>query len=446
MPCCLLITITSMLRHSLLILCLTVASALYAEIPDNGVWSYLDCIEYAREHNISLKQSILAEEKAEYDLDAAKGQWQPTLDFATSHAYTNAIWGVSPHNTFGGNFNLNAGWTVYNGGIRRNTIKRETDKTEIARLASEDLFRSIETDILKVYLNLLYAQESIEIYEEAVELSQAQVNRARQLMSAGTLSRVDFAQLNAQLEQDRYALTNARSQYATRRMELKKILQLGINDTISPMMLDWNEKMIMADLPPMQESYMMAIDTDLQMRSLALQKKVADYDIAIARGARLPKISLNAGAGTSYALPTDNLGLQLKNALSEQIGISLSIPIFDQRKTKVAVAQAKVARMGVELDTDQRLLDLSQEIESWYVNVTESQSRYLAAIQQEKSAALSNDLVNEQFNLGLVNTVELLTAHNNLLEARHTLLQAKFMTVIGRKMIDYYRTAAVSLP
>lgn len=409
------------------------------------VWTYQDCVDYARQHNISLRQSMLDQERAGYELEAAQAQWQPTLDFATSHAYSNSIWG-GPHNTFGGNFGLNAGWTVYNGGIRSNTIKLNKKQQEIDRLATSELFRTIETDLLTVYLNLLYARESIAIYEETVELSQAQADRARQLMEAGTLSRVDYAQLQAQLEQDNYSLVNARSQFATRRMELKKLLQLGLEDSISPASMDWNEAEILAELPPLRESYLMAIDTDLQLQSLGLQKDAADINIAIAKAGRLPKISLNASVGTSYALPTDNLGLQLRDALSEQIGVSLSIPIFDQKKTKVAVAEAKVAKMSVELDTDQRLLDLSQAIETWYVNVRESQSRYLAAVEQEKSASLSNELINERFTLGLVNPVELLTAHNNLLEARHSVLQAKYMAILGRKMIDYYRTANVSLP
>lgn len=413
---------------------------------DDGVWSYQDCVNYAREHNISLQQSILNEEKTAYELEAAKAQWLPTLDFATSHAYTNSIWGVSPHDTFGGNFNLEAGWTVYNGGIRSNTIKLNEKQREIDALATSDLFRDIQINILTVYLNLLYARESIEIYEEAVKLSEAQTERARQLMEAGSVSRVDYAQLQAQLEQDNYSLVSARSQYATRRLELKKLLQLSLTDSISPQVIDWTEDDIMAELPPLQESYLMAIDTDLQLKSLGLQNDAADLNIAIAKAGRLPKISINAGIGTSYALPTNNFGQQLRDALSEQIGISLSIPLFDQKKTKVAVAEARVAKMNLELDTDQRLLDLSQTVETWYVNVRESQSRYLAAVEQEKSAALSDELINEKFTLGLVNPVELMTAHNNLLEARHSILQAKYMAVLGRKMIDYYRTAEVSLP
>lgn len=433
-----------MLKHHLSLIGLLAVATVAAQTRE--VWTYQDCVDYAREHNISLQQSQLAEQRTDYSVEAAKAQWEPTLDFGTSHAFSNSIWGEGKHNTLGGNFSLNAGWNVYNGGIRSNTIKLNRKQSEIDALATSDLFRTIETDILTVYLNILYAQESIAIYEETVQLSKAQTDRARQLMEAGTLSRVDYTQLLAQLEQDNYSLVNAKSQYATRRMELKKLLQLGLTDSITPATVHWLEAEVLAPLPPIEESYAMAIDTDLQLKSLSLRKEAADLNIAIAKAGRAPRIDLNAGVSTAYAVPADNFGKQLRNSLSEQIGISFSLPIFDQKKTKVAVAQANIDKMGIELDTDQRLLDLSQTIETWYVDVREAQSRYTAAIEQEKSASLSNTLVTERFTLGLVNPVELLTAHNNLLEARHALLQAKYMTLLGRKMIDFYRTASIALP
>ncbi|MDE5903500.1 MAG: TolC family protein [Muribaculaceae bacterium] len=419
------------------------AFSIAAQVP--ATWSYQDCIDYARLHNIQLQQSALNEQVSDYSVEEAKAQWLPTLDFGTSHSYSNSPWGTNT-NSLNGNFNLNAGWTVYNGGRRSNNIKLSETQREIDRLATTDLFRSIKTDLLTVYLNILYARESIDIYEETVQLSEAQALRAQGLMEAGKLSRVDYAQLKAQLEQDNYSLVNARSQYATRTLELKKILQLGISDSISAAPLDWPEAQVLADLPPIAESYAMALDTDIQLKSLALQDDAADLDIAIAKAGRLPVISLNAGVGTGYAVPGENFGTQLKKGWGEQLGISLQLPILDQKKTKVAVAKAQLAKQGVALDTDQRLLDLQQAVESWYVTTREAQSRYVAAVEQEKAAALSNELINERFTLGLVNPVELLTAHNTLLEARHSVLQAKYMALLGEKMIEYYRTAEISLP
>lgn len=409
-------------------------------------WSYQDCLDYAREHNIQLRQSLLNEQSAEYSVEQAKAQWEPTLDFGTSHSYGNSPWGAERTNSLSGNFNLNAGWTVYNGGQRSNNIRLTETQQKIENLATTEVLRTIETDLLSVYLNILYARESIDIYEETVELSEAQTLRAQGLMEAGKLSRVDYAQLKAQLEQDNYSLVNARSQYATRILELKKILQLGITDSITAADINWNLLGINEPLPPIAESYQMALDTDVQLKSLALQDDAADLDIAIAKAGKLPQISLNAGIGTGYAVPGTNFGTQLKQGFGEQIGVALQLPIFDQKKTKVAVAKARLAKESVALDTDQRLLDLQQAVESWYVTTSEASARYNAAIEQEKAADLSNQLINERFTLGLVNPVELLTSHNALLEARHSVLQAKYMALLGRKMIEFYRTAAISLP
>lgn len=409
-------------------------------------WSYSDCVEWAREHNISLQQSRLSEELSGYTLEESKAQWQPSLDFATSHNYSNAPWVNGNKNSYTSNYGINAGWTLWNGGIRENTIKRDRLQMDAAALNTDDMMRSLETDLLSVYINILYAGESISIYEEAAELSKAQAERARQLMEAGRVSKVDYAQLEAQYEQDRYALVNARGTYDTRRMELKRLLELGIEEDITPLNIEWNEEQVLAELPPIEESYRLAAATDVKLKALELQQESADADIAIAKGSRLPKISLNAGVGTGYFAPGDGFGTQMKQAFNESVGLTLSIPILDNKKSKTAIAKANVQRVNSILDIQSRYNDIAQTVESWYIDLRAAQSRYKAAEEQVKATTLSNDLVNEQFSLGLLNTVELLTAHNNMLEARHSLLQAKYMAMLGHKMIEFYRTATVTMP
>lgn len=409
-------------------------------------WSYSDCVEWAREHNISLQQSRLSEELSGYTLEESKAQWQPSLDFATSHNYSNAPWGNGNKNSYTSNYGINAGWTLWNGGIRENTIKRDRLQMDAAALNTDDMMRSLETDLLSVYINILYAGESISIYEEAAELSKAQAERARQLMEAGRVSKVDYAQLEAQYEQDRYALVNARGTYDTRRMELKRLLELGIEEDITPLNIEWSEEQVLAELPPIEESYRLAAATDVKLKALELQQESADADIAIAKGSRLPKISLNAGVGTGYFAPGDGFGTQMKQAFNESVGLTLSIPILDNKKSKTAIAKANVQRVNSMLDIQSRYNDIAQTVESWYIDLRAAQSRYKAAEEQVKATTLSNDLVNEQFSLGLLNTVELLTAHNNMLEARHSLLQAKYMAMLGHKMIEFYRTATVTMP
>ncbi len=409
-------------------------------------WSYNDCVEWAKEHNISLKQSILNEQIADVDEEEAKAAWQPSLDFATTHGLSNAPWGEGNKNNYTSNYGLNARWTVWNGGVRENNIKKSELQVAISKLNTTNKLQSIEVDMLGVYINLLYAKEAISIYEEAVVLSKAQADRAKQLMEAGRLSRVDYAQLASQYEQDRYALVNALTTYDTRRMELKQLLELGINDTISVKNVVWTRDEVLAMAPPMDESYRMAASVDVPLHINDLEIEDADLDVKVAKAGRMPDISLTAGVGTGYYAPGDAFGTQIKRSVNESVGLTLSIPILDNKKTKSAVARANYQRINAELDKAARETELAQQVESWYIDLRSAQSRYIAGEQQVSSTELSNELVNEQFNLGLVNTIELMTAHNNMLEARHSLLQAKYMAMLGHKMIEYYRTLNINMP
>ncbi len=420
--------------------------ALVAMSGTAGTWTYSDCVEYAREHNISLQKSRLTEESSEYSLEESKAQWQPTLDFATSHSVSNYPWSEGTKNSYNSSYGLNAGWTVWNGGLRENSIKQSKLRTEINRLTTGDIMRTLETDLLQVYINILYAKESVRIYEEAAKVSLAQSERARQLMEAGKISKVDYAQLNAQYEQDHYALVNARSTYDSRRMELKQLLELGIDAEINLADVEWSAAQVLAELPPISESYQLAIDTDLRIKALEIEKSSSDLDVAIAKAGYMPKISLNAGVGTGYYAPGKSFGSAMKQGWNESLGLTLSIPILDNKKTKTAVAQARVAQLDAQLDINQRQSDIAQIVENWYIDTRSAQSRYSAAETQLESARLSDELTNERFNLGYVNTVELMTAHNAYVEAQHTLLQAKYMAMLGQKMVEFYRNATVTLP
>lgn len=415
-------------------------------IAQADTWTYAECVDYAREHNISLQKSMLSERNAEYDLEEAKAQWQPSLDFATTHGYANYPWADDRNNTYSSSYGLNAGWTVWNGGQRENSIRQSRLKLQIDRLNTADLMRTLETDLLQVYINLLYARESIAIYEEALKVSEAQAERALQLSESGKISRVDYAQLASQCEQDRYSLVNARSTYDTRRMELKKLLELGLDADIEPAPVEWDAAQVLADLPPMDESYQMALDTDLKLRGIEIEKESARVDVAIAKAGRMPQISLNAGLGTGYNTPGNAFGTSMKKSWNQSLGLTVSIPLLDNKKTKTAVARAKVSELDNRLDMDNRLTEIAQTVENWYIDTRSSQSRFKAAQASVESSELSARLTDERFKLGYVNTVELMTAHNDLIQARHTLLQAKYMAMLGKKMIDFYRDASVTLP
>lgn len=409
-------------------------------------WSYSDCVEYAREHNISLQQSRLAEQTSLYTLEASEAAWIPSLSFATTQGFSNSPWGESGNkNAYDSSYGLNAAWTLWNGGERENTIKRDRMATRINTLMTDDLMRSLETEILQLYIDILYARENIGICEEAAKVSEAQADRARQLMESGRLSRVDYTQLEAQARQDQYSVVSAQGTYNQCRMKLKKLLELGLTQQLTVADVEFTDADVLAPLPPMDESYIMALDTDALLKGDRMKIESADLDIKIARAGYMPSIAVNAGIGTGYATGGDKWGEQMKRRVSESIGLTLSVPILDNKRTKTAVAKAKIQRIEAELDVESRENEIAQLIEGLYISHSAAVDRYISGKEQVKSTSLSAELVNEQFKLGLVNTVELLTAHNASLQARRELLQAKYMAMLDSKLLGFYRTAHVTL-
>lgn len=174
-----------------------------------------------------------------------------------------------------------------------------------------------------------------------------------------------------------------------------------------------------------------------------MSKDMSQLDVAIAKAGHMPTVSLSGSAGTAYSAPGAAFGTTLKRRWNESLGLTLSVPIFDNKKTKTAVARARVAEMDAQLDIDKRLTDLAQAVENWYIETRSARSRYQAAVTTLESARLTEELTTERFQLGYVNTVELMSAHNSYIEARHSLLQSKYMAVLGMKMIDFYRNGTV---
>lgn len=434
------------LTLSLFISAIAITAASASEAPDTLRWSYADCVAYAKANNISLRQSELSLESTKASLEAARAQWAPSIEFATTQSLTNHPFGQNGKNSYNSTYGLNAGWTVWDGGRRENTIQRESKQTEIDARNTADLFRSIETDILGLYINILYAREAISINREAAAVSMAQADRARQLMESGRLSRVDYAQLLSQARQDEYNVVNAQGSYDTYCTQLKQLLEIGIDRQIEPIDVVWDSGEVTSAYPPLTESYEMALATDAKLEATRLEIESAELDVKIAKAGYYPSVNLNAGVGTGYYAPGGSFGNQMKWGLNESVGLTVSAPILDNKKTKTAVTQANVQRINAILEEEGRRNEIARTVERCYIDLQTAIARYNAGTEQVEAVRLSDELVNEQFALGLVNTVELMQSHNTLLQARGELLQSKYQAMLNRKLIEFYRTASVSIP
>lgn len=411
------------------------------------IWTFNDCLDWAVANNTDIRRTMLNILSARQDILSAKDAWLPTVGFSTSQSFTNY---PSPStgrngNSYGSSYNVGASWTVWDGNVRK--YRQESAKIfeQQQLLAGDDVVKTLKLGILEAYLNILYAGEAVKIASQTLEVSTSQAERAKKLMESGRTSKVEYAQIESQRAQDSYNLTQAEANYLSSKLSLKKILELGLDYDLKIKEVNFSDEEVVSPLPDRNEVFRLAAAWLPQFKSNELSKEIYANDVKIAKAGNLPSIDLQGGIGTGYSSGGYGWGKQMGHNFNENIGMNLSVPIFDANSTKRAVAKARLAELEYDLNKGDLLDNLSQTIESLYINATNAHAKYSAGQVQLEAVKLTDDLVNRQFELGLVNPLDLLTAHNNLLNARLELLQSKYMAILSSKTINYYASQDVNL-
>ncbi len=446
--------------------CIPVAAVSIAATGANDtirVWDLESCIQYALDNNISIKKSILTYESSLIDTKTAKAALFPSLSFSSSHNLINRPYDPSATNivdtgsgyttstsnsktSYNGSYSLSGSMTLFNGRRRLNTIEQQKVSNQIAELGIAETENSIIESITQLYIQLLYAAESIRINQSTVELSKAQVDRAKELLDIGLLAISDYAQLDAQYSSDKYQLITAETTFKEYKLQLKQLLELDEEDDIEIAIPEMDATDVLAPLPDKMDVYYTALAFRPEIRSSQLDIDVAILARRIAKASYFPTLSLNAGMGTNTGSGSEfNFGSQLKNNWSNTVGVSISVPIFNNRQTKSAVEKARLEIFNSELNYIEQEKNLFRTIETLWLDASSSQERYIAALESLKSSQISYEVTNEQFNLGLRNTIELLTEKNNLLAAQQATVQAKYMAILNIQLLRFYQDGIIEI-
>lgn len=411
-------------------------------------WTYADCVDYAIANNPDIRQDILAILLAEEDIASAKDAWLPSVDFSTSHSYTNypAPTDGRSANAYNSSYGINGSWTVWEGNARKYRLESARLLRRQQVLTGADRINEIRLSILSAYLNILFSREAVDIARQTLEVSTSQTDRATKLTEAGRSSRVDLAQIESQKAQDEYNLVQAESDLESNIMALKELLALRLDSQLDIAHTVFPDTEIYSLLPDQTVTFATATSWLPEFESNSLAKDVYDNDVKVAKAGRLPEITAHAGVATGYATGGRSWTSQMGHGFNEAVGLTLSVPLFDGNKTKRAVAKAKLEALEYDITQDRLLNQLSQTIENLYVQARTSRAKYESGKVRLESMELTSELVDRQFELGLVNPLELLTAHNNLLSARLEQLQNKYMAILANKTIEFYNTQNISLP
>jgi len=411
------------------------------------VWTLDDCIQYALEKNIQVKQAQVSYDINGINMNYAKSAWYPSLSGSVRE---NLSWSNQSDNTSGStvfkgsngtNISVNSGMTVFNGNRIRNNVKQSEINYEAAKYNTDVIKETVSLNVLNAYLQVLFAEEQVKNNNSQITSLEEQLNLAGERLKLGAIANSDYLQVKSQLATEKQTLASAQSQLAINRITLIQLMELMDpgNFTIEHPNLDSivNQKRI----PDPKQIYQIALGVKPEVKNAELSKQSSQIGIDIAKAGFLPDISANAGLSTLYSsnsISGSSVGYQFKNNFSPTIGLSASIPIYLNKQVRTNVAIAKKNTDNAELNEYNVKNQLRKSIEQSCQDVISSQIEYEASAEAYQAVKESFDVASEKFFKGMMNSVDFLIQKTTFIATESKFLQSKYALIFSYKVLDFY--------
>lgn len=462
--------------------------------PAQEVWSLGRCIDYARSHNIQIKQQVLQRRLAGMALRQSRLSQLPSLNANADYGY-NFGRSIDPTtNQFvarqlsSGGLNLNAGVTLFSWFQKRNQIDADKYSTQASQAILQKMENDISLNVANAYLQILLAEEQLQISSKQVELTTTQLQNTIARVKAGALPESNQADLEAQLARDSAAYITNKNSVTTAILQMKALLNLDFETSFRP------EKPELAKIPVLdiaglqpEEIYRGAVNQQPQVIADSFNILSAQKQVAAAKSALYPSLSFGAGLGTNYSsgyqrpvgentehippspigtvnvngaeytvnsFPRDvktpvvdqpPFGTQMNDNLRENIGLSLSIPLFNGWQTHNQIERSKINLENQKLIWQQDLLTLKQDIYGAYSDARASLENYVAAQKTLKSTETAFYYSQQRYNVGLINSLEYLTSQNSLFQAQTDLVSKHYNYIFRMKVLEFYKNLRITL-
>lgn len=424
----------------------------YSQVSER--WNLQKCIDYALEHNIQIKKSRVAQETASITTKQSQSALFPTISGDVSQGltyrpfqkqagnYVNGSIASSSSNKLSqsGSYGINAQWTVWDGGQSRQTIKSNQIAEQIAGLSTQQTANNIQEQIAQLYIQILYTEEALKVNTTLLKNDEKLWQRGQELMQNGKMAKADVAQLEAQVQSGRYDIVNAKTQIASYKLQLKQLLELSGTDELEIDTTVNVDESLLSNIPDKATVYEAALENRPEIKGGKLAIEQSNLSMKIAKAAYTPTISMTAGIGDSHMTGIQTaFGSQMRDNFNGAVGVSVSIPILDNRKRKSTVEKAKVNQLSTQLDLQDYQKTLYNSIETYWINAVNSKEKYVAAKSNAASMNTSYELVDEQFKVGIKNIAELLTARTKVLTAEQEKLQARYTALLNITLLKFYQ-------
>jgi outer membrane protein len=451
--------------------------------PLGQVWNLQSCIEFAQKNNIGVLQNDLLVQSSENNFQQSKLARYPSLN---ANASQNLNFGrsIDPFtNQFvtqqvnSNNFSLQASVNLFNGFQTRNTIKRNLKEIEISKLNAEQSRYNVALNVALEYLNVLQAKELLVAAEKNVVSTKTQLERTEKLFKSGAVAEGDVINLKAALANNELAVTNAQNQIMMAKVRLQQQMNMPVepNFDIESINIDNLEVSAIAETPA--QIYQVAESTQPNIKSADETVKSRMYSLEIAKAGLMPSLNLTGILFSGYSSATKKFGFQpiqylatigfvnndpnlpvqtlindgirtqqdyhfteqVADNFRQQIGLNLSIPIFNGGQVRNNIANSRINLRNAELQAKQVRNQLRQTIEQAYTDALSAYNTYQARFIQAEAQQQSFAIQEKRYNAGASNLADFTIARINRDNSQIDLIRSKYDYLFRKKVLDFYQ-------
>ena len=433
------------------------------------IWTLEECIRYAIDNNITIKQQELQTDYQENLLLQSKLSRLPSLNgqasnnFSFGRALDETTYEFTDNETImSSNFYAGANITLFNGLQKMNTIRSNQYKLEASIKDLDKIKDDISLAVALSYLQVLLNKELVAVTETQLQTTLEQIDRTEKMVEAGSLARGSLLEIKAQAAREELQLINIQNQLSISYLDLVQLLELESTENFE------------IDEPQIDISDSEIIDGDIntifreaeqlrpEIESARLRLQSAEYDLKIAQGALSPSLSLGTTFSTGYSDIRQKLvgfdpglgtpiyeeypfGDQINDNINYGVGFTLSIPIFNGWQVRTNIANSRINIQNSQYSLESNRKQLYKSIQQAYADAEASLKSYYASQVAVESMEESFRYSEQKLNVGMVTPIEYNQAKSQLLSAQSDLASSKYEFIFKTRVLDFYRGKLLSL-
>ena len=300
---------------------------------------------------------------------------------------------------------------------------------------------------MDAYLQVLYAKEQIKNAEKQIEASEIQLQLTEEKLKIGAVSKSDFLQVKSELSSEKSTLTKAKNQLSTNMLILMQLMELPLSTPFDLTQPNLDSIILRKGNLSVDSVFQISLAIKPQVKNAELSVKTAQLNELIIKSGLLPQLSVNGSVNSGYNNSLDNInyGNQIYNKITPQLGLSLSVPIYQNKQIKSKIEIAKIETEIANVNTQSIKNQLRKAIELAALDISSAIKDFEASKEEYSSSLELYQVANEKFTVGMINATDLALKKSNLIISENKLLQSKFTLVFSYKKLDFYLGIPITL-